>query len=230
MSRSIRLLALLQHLRERRAPVTAKDLARELEVSERTIFRDIVTLASMGAPIKGEAGVGYVLRPGLFLPPLMLSEDEVEAIMLGLRYVDQRGDAPLRAAATSAGAKIDSVLSPAARAARDALMSMPGPDGGAIPDAAVPASRLRAAIRQQRKLFIAYANADGQRTQRTVWPFALAFLDDVRILAGWCELRSDFRMFRIDRIASAEERDRYTEPRASLLRRFRAKTNGPERS
>src|SRR5258707_4114660 len=99
LSRSSRLLALLQALRRRRQPVTAAILARELEVSERTIYRDLAELAAQGAPVIGEAGVGYVLRPGLFLPPLMLSEDETEAVLLGLRYVGQRAEDGLTTAA-----------------------------------------------------------------------------------------------------------------------------------
>src|SRR6202040_4450533 len=105
LSRSARLLALLQALRCRRRPVTATALARELHVSERTIYRDLSELAAQGAPVQGEAGVGYLLRPGLFLPPLMLTEDETEAVLLGLRYVDRRGDEGLQAAASSAVAK-----------------------------------------------------------------------------------------------------------------------------
>jgi len=116
MSRSARLLRLLQAMRGRRQPVTSAQLAEALEVSERTIYRDIAELMAQGAPIDGEAGVGYILRPGLFLPPLMLSEDEVEAVMLGLTYVDQRGDAVLQAAASVASAKIGAVLSPQAQA------------------------------------------------------------------------------------------------------------------
>jgi biotin operon repressor len=112
VSRSARLLSLSQALRGRRYPVTAAELARTLEVSERTIYRDVAQLAAQGAPIQGEGGVGYVLRPGLFLPRLMLSEDETEAVLLGLRYVDQCGDEILMQAATSALAKISSVLSP----------------------------------------------------------------------------------------------------------------------
>src|SRR6266568_1747796 len=92
LSRTSRLFALLQALRRRRRPVTAAILAGELEVSERTIYRDLAELAAQGAPIQGEAGVGYVLRPGLFLPPLMLTEDETDAVLLGLRFVNQRGD------------------------------------------------------------------------------------------------------------------------------------------
>jgi len=220
MSRSIRLLALLQSLRGRRVPVTAAALARELEVSERTVvYRDIASLIAQGAPVKGEGGIGYVLKPGLFLPPLMLEDEEVEAVLLGLRYVDQRGDQPLRKAAAKAMAKIDSVLSPAARAAGDASTLLPGPTGRFPPDA-VPLPALRGAIRGQQKLRISYFDGRGSRTSRTVWPFALAFMDQARVLAAWCELRQDFRMFRTDRIASAEHGERYPERRSVLLKRF----------
>src|SRR6266852_8311171 len=127
--RSVRLLALLQALRCRRNAVTAAALARELQVSERTIYRDLAELAAQGAPIQGEAGVGYVLRPGLFLPPLMLSEDETEAVLLGLRYVDQRGDEVLTKAAGNARAKIAAVLSQEMQATANAPLSIPGPNG-----------------------------------------------------------------------------------------------------
>src|SRR5277367_3886897 len=127
MSRSVRLLRLLQAMRGRHHPVTAARLAEELEVSERTIYRDVADLMAQGAPISGEAGVGYILRPGLFLPPLMLSEDEVEAVMLGLCYVDQRGDDVLRAAASVASTKISAVLSSQAQAQIINPLSLPGP-------------------------------------------------------------------------------------------------------
>src|SRR5260370_26982059 len=129
LSGSSRRLALLQALRRRRQPVTADVLAQELEVSERTIYRDLAELAAQGAPVIGEAGVGYVLRPGLFLPPLMLGEDEAEAVLLGLRYVDQRGDDVLTTAAENAGAKIMAVLSPDMQAATSAPLAVPGPPG-----------------------------------------------------------------------------------------------------
>src|SRR5579863_7410946 len=117
VSRSARLLRLLQALRGRRRAVTAAQLADELEVSERTMYRDLAELAAQGAPVEGAAGIGYILRPGLFLPPLMLSEDETEAVLLGLRYVDQRGDDVLIKAAAGALAKIGSVLPPEAQTA-----------------------------------------------------------------------------------------------------------------
>src|SRR5271156_6729432 len=138
MSRSTRLLRLLQALRGRRHPVTAARLAQALEVSERTIYRDVADLMAQGAPISGEAGVGYMLRPGLFLPPLMLTEDEVEAVLLGLRYVDQRGDAVLKTAAADALAKIGAVLSPEVQANLALPLSLPGPSPALFPDNAIP--------------------------------------------------------------------------------------------
>src|SRR3984893_10804672 len=124
---------LLQTLRGRSRPVTASALAASLSVSERTLYRDIAELTAQGAPIYGEAGIGYVLRPGLFLPPLMLSEDETEAVVLGLRYVGQRGDEVLARAASDALAKIAAVLSPAAEEAMRNPTALPGPPGWGFP-------------------------------------------------------------------------------------------------
>ena len=146
MSRSARLLLLLQALRGRRRPVTAAQLAEEMEVSERTIYRDLAELTSQGAPIEGAAGVGYILKPGLFLPPLMLTEDETEAVLLGLRYVDQRGDEVLTKAADGALAKIASVLPPEVQTALAIPFVMPGPPGHGFPPNEVSLVRLRAAI------------------------------------------------------------------------------------
>jgi predicted DNA-binding transcriptional regulator YafY len=221
VSRSARLLELLQALRGRRQPVTAAELAKSLEVSERTIYRDIATLVARGAPIAGEAGVGYVLKPGLFLPPLMFSVDEVEAIMLGLRYVDQRGDAVLTGAAASALAKIGAVLPAEGQAALAAPLTMPGPSPR-FPDNAVPLTVLRAAIRAQHRLAIAYVDGEGRQSDRTVWPVQLGFMDNARVLGAWCEQRQDFRTFRTDRILSAAEGDRYPARRIDLLRDLRA--------
>ena len=172
------------------------------------------------SPTCGEAGVGYVLRPGLFLPPLMLSDDEVEAVMLGLRYVDQRGDATLRAAAAEALAKIGAVLSPQAQATLTAPTTMPGPPP-AFPENATPLDGLRAAIRAQTRLDISYEDDQRRRTQRVVWPIQLGFMDRARVLAAWCELRQDFRTFRTDRIVTLAPLDRYPGRRSDLMRRLR---------
>jgi len=221
MSRSARLLKLLQALRGHRRPVTAAELAKALEVSERTIYRDIATLSARGAPIAGEAGVGYVLKPGMFLPPLMFTVDEVEAIMLGLRYVDQRGDEVLTKAAGAALAKIGAVLPAEGQATLSAPTTMPGPSGR-FPENAVPLTQLRAAIRGQRRLDIVYIDGQGRQSRRVVWPVQLGFMDNARILGAWCEQRQAFRTFRTDRIVSALEGERYPGRRADLLRDFLA--------
>lgn len=222
MSRSARLLNLLQLLRGRRTPVTAAELARALSVSERTIYRDIVTLTGEGAPIEGEAGVGYILGPGLFLPPLMLEIEEVEAILLGLKYVSQRGDDVLRDAVATTRAKISSMLpAPVQMAGFDEPLAMPGPVGDQA-EGPVPVSAIRHAIRSQSKLEIGYADAQGDRTDRIIWPIAIGFMESARIVGAWCEMREDFRTFRIDRIVSATECGRYTQRRAILLKGLQA--------
>ncbi|MEJ0042653.1 MAG: YafY family protein [Rhizomicrobium sp.] len=230
MSRSARLLSLLQDLRGRRRPVTAAQLAAALDVSERTIYRDLAELAGQGAPIEGAAGVGYILRPGLFLPPLMLTEDETEAVLLGLRYVDQRGDEVLTKAAAGALSKIASVLPPEAQTALAIPFVMPGPPGYGFPPNVVPLARLRAAIRSQTRLAIAYGDEKKQVSERIVWPIVLGFMDSARVLGAWCELRRDFRTFRTDRILSAAGGGRFPGRRADLLRRFRAHLNAAEAS
>jgi len=212
---------LLQALRGRRLPVTAATLAEELGVSERTIYRDIAELAAQGAPIEGEAGIGYVLKPGLFLPPLMLGAEEVEAVMLGLRYVDQRGDEVLTRAAASALAKIGAVLAPELQTILAQPLALPGPPGERFPENTVPLARLRAAIRGERTLDLTYRDGENRETRRIVWPIQLAFMDRARVLAAWCTLRQDFRMFRTDRILAATEGERYPTRRPVLLKQFR---------
>jgi predicted DNA-binding transcriptional regulator YafY len=221
MSRSTRLLRLLQVMRGRRQPVTAARLAEVLEVSERTIYRDVADLIGQGAPIDGEAGVGYILRPGLFLPPLMLSEDEVEAVMLGLRYVDQRGDDVLQAAASVALTKIGAVLSPQAQTQMTNPLSLPGPPR-TFPQNATSLDELRTAIRDQVRLDIRYRDEQERRTERIVWPIQLGFMDQARVLCTWCELRQGFRTFRTDRIVAMTRLDRYPTQRTDLVRRLRA--------
>jgi predicted DNA-binding transcriptional regulator YafY len=222
LARTTRLFALLQLLRGKSRPVTAAALAASLDVSERTVYRDIAELSAQGAPIEGEAGLGYVLRPGLFLPPLMLGDDETEAVVLGLRYVDQRGDDILSHAAREALAKIGAVLSPAAQETLRNPVALPGPGGWGFPKNAVDLSVLRAAIKAQAKLEIAYEDAARVRSKRVVWPIALAFANEARVLIAWCEMRQAYRTFRTDRIAAAARRERYPGRRAALLAQWRA--------
>jgi predicted DNA-binding transcriptional regulator YafY len=220
MSRSGRLLRLMEFLRTRRRPVTAARLADELAVSERTIYRDVAELMAQGVPIEGGAGVGYVLKPGYFLPPLTFAREELEAIMLGLRYVDQRGDHVLKTAAKAARATIAGVLPPDAGMTLDLPLAMPGPAAPPFPDNVVELDRLRAAIRAQRRLEIVYADAAGRRSQRVVWPVQIGFMDSARVLAAWCEMRGAFRTFRTDRILSVVEGSRCPARRAELIVRL----------
>ncbi|RON10171.1 transcriptional regulator [Pseudomonas brassicacearum] len=222
MSRTSRLLTLLQVLRGKSRPVTAATLASELEISERTLYRDIAELTALGAPIFGEAGIGYVLRSGLFLPPLMLNADETEAVVLGLRYVDQRGDEVLSKAAADALAKIAAVLAPDAQEALRNPTVLPGPPGYGYPQNAVELNVFRQAIRAQAKLHIDYADVNKTPSQRLIWPLALGFMNEARVIVAWCELREAFRTFRTDRIAAARELgERYPGRRSDLLRAWR---------
>ncbi len=219
MARTGRLLSLLQSFRGKSRPVTASALAIELGVSERTLYRDIAELIAQGAPIYGEAGVGYVLRQGMFLPPLMLTHEETEAVVLGLKYVDRSGDELLVKAAREALAKIEAVLSPAAKGTLSNPVALPGPRISGFPETVVPYAVFRASIMAQRKLTIAYTDADGAHSERIIWPIALGFMHEARVLVAWCEARQAYRTFRTDRIATAEQlSERYLGRRTTLLK------------
>lgn len=226
MSRATRLLDLLQLLRRHRAPITGPALAGELGISIRTLYRDIATLQAQGADIQGEPGLGYVLRPGFTLPPLMFSADELEALVLGSRWVAVRGDARLGAAAGNAVAKIRAVLPEDLRESVDAAtLTVPMFRGEPV---AIDGSVIRDAIRKELKLLITYRDNDGADTTRTIWPLLIGFFDKVLVLAAWCELRQDYRAFRVDRIRSVEPKDeRYPRRRASLVKEWRARQNIP---
>jgi len=221
LSRAERLLALIQILHRHRYPVSGEKLAAELRVSLRTLYRDIASLQAQGARIDGEPGVGYVLRPGFMLPPLMFSLEELEAIVLGSRWVAERTDPALKHAAQNALAKITAVLPPDLRHAVDASSLLIGPvDAVAAGDAELTA--IRKAIRSQQKVAITYLDLEARETQRTIWPFALGFFERVRVVAAWCELRQGFRNFRTDRItALTVEDERYPRRRHALLKEWR---------
>jgi predicted DNA-binding transcriptional regulator YafY len=221
MSRSERLFDLLQALRRHRRPVSGKVLADEIGVSIRTLYRDIASLQGQGATIEGEPGVGYVLKPGFLLPPLTFPPEEIEALVLGSRWVADRADDDLSKAARSALARIAAVLPPDLRDEFDTSALLIGP-GAIIPTDAVDPALLRKAIRTERKLSLWYRDGAAAESQRVVWPFALAFFDQVRVLVGWCELRQDFRSFRTDRIVKVEVLDtRYPRRRQVLLNAWR---------
>jgi predicted DNA-binding transcriptional regulator YafY len=228
MSRAQRLLDLIQQFRGYRRPVSGATLAEALGISLRTLYRDIETLKAQGAHIDGEPGVGYVLRPGFMLPPLMFSEEEIEAIVLGSLWVAKRTDAALGAAARNALAKIAAVLPEDLKAGLDTSGLLVGSgDAIAAGDAELPL--IRAAIRTERKLRIGYVDGNGRDSNRTIWPFALGFFDRIRVVAAWCETREDFRHFRTDRISKVQLVDkRYPRRRQVLLKDWRATQGIPE--
>ena len=221
MSRSQRLLDLIQLLRRHRYPVTGAALASELGISLRSLYRDIATLQQQGADIVGESGLGYVLRPGFMLPPLMFTEDEIEALVLGSRWVAERADARFGAIARNALAKIAAVLPEELRDTLDASTLLIGP-GKPLVKSELDLPMIRRAIRAEHKLDLTYRDLKGVETKRTIWPFALAYFDQVDMIVAWCELRKGFRHFRTDRIAllSANEQ-RYSRRRAALLKEWR---------
>lgn len=225
MSRADRLLDLLTLLRRHRRPVPGHVLAEALGISLRTLYRDIASLQAQGATIEGEAGVGYVLKPGFLLPPLMFSPEEIEALVLGSRWVAERADAPLQEAARAALSRIAAVLPEDLKADLDGAGLLVGPGTLPPPPDRIDPALLRRAIRAERKLALAYRDAAGVATERIVWPMALAFFDSARVLVAWCELRGDYRSFRTDRIATATLLDaRLPRRRAALLKDWRARS------
>lgn len=204
MARADRLFEIIQILRAAERPVTAAALAGQLEVTTRTIYRDMAALQAQHVPIEGEAGVGYIMRPGYDLPPLMFTLDEVEAISVGLSMLDRTADCGLRGAAASVVDKIRLVLP------CDIGCSFSRPTSRVthwpVPEVRTSViTALRDAIRRKKKLRISYTNDRGLTTRRTIKPLALVYHADVIVAAAWCEMREDFRHFRADRLANCEE-------------------------
>ena len=202
MRRADRLFDIIQALRTAKKPLTAAVLADRLEVTVRTIYRDIATLQARRIPIEGATGIGYVLRRGFDLPPLMFTADEIDAIAVGVRMLRRIRDPGLHHAAASVLAKVSTVLPEGLRAgvASPAILVS---DGSAVQPQGIDLSDARRAIRENRKMLITYVDSDGRRTRRTIWPIALAHYVDVTVLGAWCELRVDFRHFRVERIRTS---------------------------
>lgn len=221
LKRSARLLQLIQCLRSHRHPVSGHLLAEELGVSLRTLYRDISTLQESGANIEGEAGIGYILKPGFLLPPLMFDESELEALLLGVSWVASRTNFELSESAKNAFTKIASVIPEDLKEKIESSLLLVGP-GEVEPDANNWLPLLITSIRHEVKIKLFYQNAHEEKSERLVWPIALAFFDRVRILVAWCELRQDFRHFRTDRILDVIRLDsRYPEGRQRLLKKWR---------
>jgi predicted DNA-binding transcriptional regulator YafY len=201
MRRADRLFQIIQVLRQRRSATTSAHLARQLGVSERTIYRDIRDLILTGTPIDGEAGVGYRLRPGFDLPPLMFDRDEIQALVIGTRIVAQFGDATLARASRAILAKVAAVLPPdLAPLLSDTRVFVPNIVGAQKSSDALAIAR--EALIARHKLHMAYAAADAKTTERTVRPLGIFFWGRTWTLAAWCEMRDDFRNFRLDRVTA----------------------------
>ncbi|MHA6834056.1 helix-turn-helix transcriptional regulator [Ralstonia solanacearum] len=215
----------MQILRRHRQPVAGHALALEMGVSLRTIRRDIATLQAIGADIEGEPGVGYVLKPGFLLPPLMFSEEELQALALGVEWVRGQTDHKLAQAAENLLAKIDAVLPSELRyQLHDVGFHVghrePGPRS-------VDLALVRQAMHEQRKVLISYKDFNGAATERIIWPISLGFIENRRYVAGWCELRQDFRIFRVDRIEYANiQPEHYAGRRRDLVKQWRSQVAG----
>jgi len=202
MRRADRLFDVIQVLRTAKRPVTAASLAAELEVTVRTIYRDVATLQARRVPIEGAPGLGYVLRKGFDLPPLMFTVDEIEAVTVGARMVQRLRDPELQAAARRVLDKVTVVLPESLRGhLADAPFYVS--QGEAATPRGVDMAEVRSAIRDRRKLRIAYVDEKRRRTRRTIWPLAMAYYVDVTLVGAWCELRKDLRNFRVERIAAS---------------------------
>ena len=221
MDKTERLFSVMDALRRHRRPVTAAQLAEEQGVSVRTLYRDVQTLIGLGAPIDGEAGVGYMLRPGFFLPPLMFSAEELEALVLGARWVEQRPDAGLASAAKNALGKIATASPEDLRDRIGNTGLWPVRENWAQVDESPLLATLRAAIRDERVVRLTYADESGRLTERDIWAITVAFYEQKQIVAAWCTLREGFRNFRTDRIADAQiVEGRFGKRRAQLAREW----------
>jgi predicted DNA-binding transcriptional regulator YafY len=208
MRRSDRLFDIIQQLRTASQPTTAATLAAALEVTVRTVYRDVATLQARRVPIEGAPGIGYVLRKSFDLPPLNFTIDEIEAIAVGARMVHRLKDPTLQEAARSVLAKVTVAVPERLRPhiADAPIYVSPGMTAEAQ---GADLAEVRAAIRDSRKLYIAYADEQGRRTNRTIWPIAMAYYVDVTLVGAWCELRADYRNFRVERIASSRVLDEH---------------------
>jgi len=217
MRRADRLFDIIQALRTARHPVTAAALAEQLEVTVRTIYRDIAALQGSRVPIEGAPGLGYVLRRGYDLPPLMFTSEEADAIAIGVRLLRRLRDPKLQQAAESVLAKLAVVVP---EPLQPHLVSAPiyVSEGDAPPVGGADPAVLRDAIHDARKVAIAYVDEQGRRTHRTIRPIAMAYYVDVTVLGAWCELRNDFRNFRVDRVSNARLLDeRFSSESGRLL-------------
>jgi predicted DNA-binding transcriptional regulator YafY len=221
ISRAERLLNLIEEFRRRRRPVSGDDLAQTLGVSIRTLYRDIASLRALGASIEGEPGVGYVLRSGFLLPPVMFTVEEVDALILGSRMVAEKADKPLAEAARKAMARLTAVMPNELVDRVEAQSLIVAPSQYAQPET-IDMTVVRRAIHLERKLRIHYKDAKGKTSERVIWPFLLIYFDGGLLISAWCETRDGIRHFRTDRIASMSEMAmRYPRRRHALIKLWR---------
>ena len=226
MRRADRLFQIVQTLRGGRV-ITARDLAEGLEVSVRTIYRDIADLIASGVPIDGEAGIGYLMRDGYDLPPLMFTRDEITALFAGARIIREWGGAEMLRAADTAMDKIRTVLPDDARkTAQNVPVHSVAPRRAMTEDLRHRIDRINALITEGRAIRMTYRDAEGQDSTRTVYPLGLWFWGQVWTLVAWCTLRTDFRMFRLDRITAMEAGEPVTLAPHQTLPRFLSTIGG----
>lgn len=216
MRRGDRLFEIIEIIRRAKGPISAQAIGDELAVTKRTVYRDVAALMAQGVPINGEAGVGYVLEPGFHMPPLMLTPDEIEAVMLGVLWVQTRGEPELALAAEKLITKLETIAPEKYRTSF--LQPVIGVAPVELPEEILGAASIRLAIRRRKKIAINYSDNSGRETQRVIWPILLGYRDDSRIIAAWCELREGFRYFRTERILRAEVLDVPVPRRMDLLR------------
>lgn len=206
MRRADRLFDIIQALRGKSQPTTAAVLARQLEVTTRTIYRDVATLQARRIPIEGAPGVGYLLRKGFDLPPLMFTTEEVEAITVGAHLIHRIRDPKLQEAAESVLSKLQQTVP------KDLRSQLTSPrfyvsEGSTVRPQGVELFEVRSAIRSCRKMRITYLDEQQKRTRRTIWPIATVYYVDITLIAAWCELRAAYRHFRVDRIQKSRVLD-----------------------
>ncbi|WP_271952180.1 helix-turn-helix transcriptional regulator [Ruegeria faecimaris] len=216
MRRGDRLFEVIEILRRAKGPISAQSIGEELGVTKRTVYRDVAALIGQGVPINGEAGVGYVLEPGFHMPPLILTPDEIEAVTLGMLWVQTRGEPELALAAEKLITKLEVVAPDKYRTSF--LQPAVGVAPVAQPDEVLGAAAIRLAIRHRKKIALKYSDNSGQKTRRVIWPILLGYRDTSRIIAAWCEMREGFRYFRTERIIEAEVLEDSIPRRMDLLR------------
>lgn len=224
MRRTERLFQIIQILRSTRSPINGRDLADELEISLRTLYRDMAELTAQRIPIRGEAGMGYVLDDGYDMPPLMLTADELEAAALGAAWVASEADPTLARAARDLVSKLSEAIPKELRpivldASSKAIQTR------SMVSERFDSALLRHAIRERYRLQLTYTDRDGGTTDRTVWPLLIAFLDRSRYLIAWCETRNDYRHFKTDRVVELKVLgNKYPGRRAVLIKAWEEAT------